>query len=170
VSIVVVAILGVTWAAFLLYSCLAKRAEDQPATSIASFRNQIVTLERAAPSYRQGTKGLIGGQRYIPIAQSLARPSAFPAPSTRVDVRRRRRDVLLTLLGLDTLTLLMVVVGVGSVAMPMFLLTFGLTAGYVGLLVQAQRLASERERKVRTLPRQQRLVHPSLLESRSASS
>jgi hypothetical protein len=162
VSIVVVAILGVTWAAFLLYSCLAKRAEDQPATSIASFRNQIVTLERAAPSYRQGTKGLIGGQRYIPIAQSLARPSAFPAPSTRVDVRRRRRDGLFTLL--------MVVVGVGSVAMPMFLLTFGLTAGYVGLLVQAQRLASERERKVRTLPRQQRLVHPSLLESRSASS
>ena len=153
----------------LLWPWLRKRSDVQPATSIASFRNQISNLERARPgSYRGGVAMSGGGQRYVPIAHSLEVPGVFPIPRTRSEVRRRRRDVLLTLLGLDVLTLLMIVVGVGSVALLMFVLTFGLTAAYVGLLVQVTRLAAERQRKVRALtPRQH--VQP-FFESSSISS
>src|SRR5687768_12824209 len=107
----------------LLWPWLRKRSDVQPATSIASFRNQISNLERTRPgSYRGGVAMSGGGQRYVPIAHSLDTPGVFPFPRTRSEVRRRRRDVLLTLLGLDLLTLVMIVVGVGSVAFMMFVL------------------------------------------------
>jgi hypothetical protein len=153
VSIVVIAILAGAWAVALLWPWLRKRSDVQPATSIASFRNQISNLERTRPgSYRGGVALSGGGQRYVPIAHSLETPGVIPVPRTRSEVRRRRRDVLLTLCGLDLLALSAVVVGIGPVAVLMFLVAFGLTAAYVGLLVQVTRLAAERERKVRALP------------------
>jgi hypothetical protein len=153
----------------LLWPWFRKRSDVQPATSIASFRNQISNLERTRPgSYRGGVAMSGGGQRYVPIAHSLEVPGVFPVPRTRSEVRRRRRDVLLTLCGLDLLTLLMVVVGVGSIAVLMSLLAVGLTAAYVVLLVQVTRLAAERERKVRALPPRHH-VQP-FFESSSVSS
>jgi hypothetical protein len=169
VSVVVIAILAGAWAVALLWPWLRNRSDAQPATSIASFRNQISNLERTRPgSYRGGVAMSGGGQRYVPIAHPLDAPGVFPFPRTRSEVRRRRRDVLLTLLGLDLLTMLMIVVGVGSAALAMFLLTFGCTVTYVGLLVQATRLAAERKQKVRALPPRQH-VQP-FFESSSVSS
>lgn len=168
----VVAILAGAWAAALLWPWLRKRSDAQPATSIASFRNQITSLERTTPASGRG-RGMVpvGGQRYVPITYSLDKPAAFPIPRTRAEVRKRRRDVLFTLLGLDLLTLLLVAIGVGFVAFAMFLLTVGLTAGYVFLLVQIKRLAAERVRKVRTIDlRTPARATGSLLESNSISS
>jgi hypothetical protein len=156
----------------LLWPWLRKRSDAQPATSIASFRNQITTLERTTPGGGRRNPGLpVGGQRYVPIAHPLTgpRPSAFPMPQTRAEVRRRRRDVLLTLLGLDLLTMLMMAVGVGFVAFAMFVLMAGLTTGYVVLLVQTTRLALERARKVRSLPQPPRARSHALLEPGSIS-
>jgi hypothetical protein len=157
----------------LLWILLSKRADAEPATSIASFRNQIITLERATPGGPRRSTGMtVGGQRYVPIAHPLnaPRPSAFPLPRTRSEVRRRRRDVLLTLLGLDLLTMVLMAAGVGFVAFAMFVLMAGLTTGYVVLLVQTTRLAAERARKVRSLPQQPRPQSHTLLESGSVSS
>jgi hypothetical protein len=136
----------------LLWPWFRKRSDVQPATSIASFRNQITNLERTRPGSYRGVATSGGGQRYVPIAHSLQSSGVIPVPRTRSEVRRRRRDVLVALFGLDLLALLTVGVGVGSVALLMSLLTFGLTAAYIGLLVQVTRLAAERERKVRALP------------------
>lgn len=147
----VLLILAIVWAAVLLPPWLQKRSESRPADSITSFRNQLSVLERrSAPGSSHGA--------YAPVAMSAM---------TRSDARRRRRDVLFTLAGAASLTLALALV-LGGPVLYVHLALDTMLAGYVLLLVRAQRLASERETKVRFLPAQQS-PEPALLLRRSAN-
>ena len=77
-------ILAGVWAAVLVPPFLRSRREGRPASSVMSFRAQLSTLERATP-----------GSKLRPVHASTA-PLLPLAP---LDARRRRRDVLVGLLG-----------------------------------------------------------------------
>jgi hypothetical protein len=67
----------------------------------------------------------------------------------RVDAKRRRREILVTLLAAAGLTLLL-----GLVMAPFLMIHLvvdGLLAAYIGLLLRAKRVAEERAVKVRYL-------------------
>jgi hypothetical protein len=161
VTIVVLIILAVMWAAVLLPPWLRNRSEQRPADSIVSFRRQLSVLERAKPGMTHPTPSYSGGAT-APSAALMARRLS------RAEARRRRRDVLVTLLGAAGLTLVLGVF-LGPAVLLLHVLIDILLAGYVALLVRAQRLAAEREMKVRFLPNAGAAPEPVLLLRRSAN-
>ena len=155
-TLLVLIILVLIWAAVLLPPYLQNRSESRPADSISSFQKQLSVLER-----RSNTIG--GG-----VAR-IGAPSYSALRMTRAEARKRRRDVLFTLAGAVGLTLPMAFLLGGSVWM-LQLLCDALLAGYVVLLAQTNQRAAERDLKVRYLPsRQARTTEPALLLRRSGS-
>jgi Flp pilus assembly protein TadB len=156
VTLLVLFILAVIWAAVLLPPYLQSRSESRPADSITSFQRQLSVLERRS-----------GGQyRHNPYAPRPVNRSALAL--SRADARRRRRDVLFTLMGASGLTLVLAFFLQG----PVWVLHLGvdlLLVAYVVLLVQAQQRATERQMKVRYLPRHAARPEPVLALRRSAS-
>ena len=147
--------LAVVWAAFLLPHALRRFRDGRPGSSVVSFRQQLSTLERATPghSLRLSTTGP------VPVVKSVP-----PASKSQV---RRRRDVLLVLIGATAITFLLMV-GLGGVATYLFLLSAASLGAYCYALVQLRRRAEERARKVRVLtPRT--APSPTLALRRSAS-
>ena len=158
-TLLVLIILVLIWAAVLLPPYLQNRSESRPADSISSFQKQLSVLER-----RSNTVG--GG-----VARIGAVPSYPMARMSRSEARKRRRDVLFTLAGAAGLTFLMALLLGGSVWM-LQLFCDGLLAGYVYLLVQGTQRAVERDVKVRYLPTNRQPRHaaePALLLRRSGS-
>ena len=158
-TLLVLIILVLIWAAVLLPPYLQNRSESRPADSISSFQKQLSVLER-----RSNTIG--GG-----VSRIGAAPSYPMARMTRSEARKRRRDVLFTLAGAAGLTFLMALMLGGSVWM-LQLLCDALLAGYVVLLVQTTQRAVERDLKVRYLPTTRQPRHaaePALLLRRSGS-
>lgn len=155
----VLLILAGVWAAVLLPPYLRNRSDSRPSDSIVSFRQQLSTIERATP----GSRHLRGAN---PLQPS---PSLRPVPMrmSRASVRKRRRDILFTLLGAETITFALVVAGLGTVALLVFLAVTVLTIAYVALLVQVRKSATERNAKVRYLA--QGNGEPTLILRRSAS-
>jgi hypothetical protein len=165
----VLVILAGVWMAVLLPPWLQNRRAGRPADSISSFRRQLSVLERsnsASVAYRPR-----------PTAARLARMQSIergPAPSfrrgpvslSRSAARRRRRDVLSTLVAAALLTLGLAVV-LGGPVVVLHLVIDLLMVTYIVLLVRAERLAAEREHKVRFLPQQG--PKPALLYRRSAN-
>jgi Flp pilus assembly protein TadB len=145
-SIMVLIVLAVVWAAVLLPPWLRNRSEGRPADSILSFRQQLSTLERTAPGSALRNHG---PSRSLAARTSFA-PRPNGAPSSRAEARRRRREVLYTLAGAAGITFL-AAIALGGVAWLFFLLATAALGGYVALLVRMQRLAAEREVKVRFL-------------------
>jgi hypothetical protein len=177
----VLLILAVIWAAVLVPPWLQNRKESRPGDSIASFRQQLHVLERAAPGYRpsSGTVTRLADHRppvaspvTTPVATaSTRRPGALRRPEAlrRAEVRKRRRDVFLTLLGAVGLTFLMAL-AVGGPVWTLHLGVLILFAGYVGMLVKLQQQGAEREVKVRYLASgQASRPEPALLLRRSGS-
>lgn len=138
-SLVVLLILASVWAVFLVPQVLRVRAEKGPSDSIGAFRNQLSVLERATPGA-------------APVVRSSA---AYSLPSygrvgQRELVRRRRQNVLVSLLGIALVTLVL-----GVVARPFLLVNVVadvLVVAYCALLVRARNVAVERSMKVRYLP------------------
>jgi hypothetical protein len=150
VTHLVLVILAVIWAAVLLPPFLQNRSESRPADSISTFRNQLHVLERRST----GTGPSSDLRSVRPVSPSAAfssvpRVTIDRARLARLDAKKRRRDILMTLLASAGLTLLL------GLLMPqvlvLHLLIDGLLAGYVALLVRQRKLAEERSMKVRYL-------------------
>lgn len=129
-------ILAVVWAAVLVPPFVRSRREGRPGSSVTSFRAQLSTLERATP-----------GSSLRPVAEHRSGQSS---PLGSLDARRRRRDVLVGLLGASGFTLLLALV-LGGVFTLVFVLTAGATGSYVYALRQRHLRAMERTTKVRVL-------------------
>ena len=151
-SLVVLLVLAVVWAAFLTPQVLRARAEKTPADSIGAFRDQLSVLERTAPA-------------------GMGRSYRAPAPygrqlrgeSQRELVRKRRRDILFALLAAMGTTLLLGMVPVFHVLLLVHVLLDGLFVAYCALLVRARNVVAEREMKVRYLPGPMLVPEPQLL-------
>lgn len=145
-------ILAVVWAVYLA-SWLRSRTENRSVNSISSFSKHLSTLERTSPAgHLPHLPGRHRSQRrdaptgIVPLYASR-KPGAVMSLGA---ARRRRRDVLFGLGGAVMVTLLLAVVG-GGLFMVLFVLALLALGAYVGLLVRAQQLATERRAKVRYL-------------------
>ena len=142
-TLLVLVILAVIWAAVLVPPYLQNRSESRPADSISTFRNQLSVLERRATMVQPRP----GGPLTSP-ATAAAR-TAIRTPYLRADQKKRRRDILLTLAAAAGLTLLLGLVL--PQVLVLNLLIDVLLVAYVALLVRHKRLAEERHTKVRYL-------------------
>lgn len=144
----VLMILAAVWAAVLLPPFLRNHRDNRPGSSVLDFRAQLSTLERATP----GTSlRVVGPNTTVRRA---------PVPAVRADVRRRRRDVLVGLLGATAFTLLLAVAVGGALITLLFLATAGACGAYVYALRQIKLRAMERSVKVRPLRPAARAITP----------
>jgi hypothetical protein len=163
-TVLVLMILGLIWGFVLIPPYLQTRRESRPGDSIASFRQQLTVLERTTPAGRSRSLARLDAARYdVPrhdprtnVAQLARGPQTRrPAPSQaamrRAEVRRRRHDVFVTLLGAVAVTLLLAIAFGGAIWMLHLLVDLAF-AGYVAMLVSVQQQSSEQELKVRHLP------------------
>jgi hypothetical protein len=179
--VLVLVILAAIWAAVLLPPYLQNRRETRPGDSIATFRTQLSVLERTTPGSRSGSLARLDVGRYEPptyvppAARRAAARRPGPAPSQaamrRAEVRRRRRDVFLTMLGAVGVTFVLALIFGGSVWMLHGLVDLGFL-GYIAMLVNLQQQSAEKDDKVRYLdlnaPRRT-APDPQLLLRRSGS-
>lgn len=138
----VLIILGTVWGAVLVPPFLRSRREGRPDNSVASFRAQLSTLERATP----GTS-----LRNLPPGSASIAGMAMPTFAQGIDPRRRRRDVLVGLLGTTGFFLLLALLMGGTFITMLFVLSAGSTGVYVYALRQMHLRATERIAKVRPL-------------------
>lgn len=136
----VLLVLAVIWA--VVIGCWLKdRAGSRGGgDSVLSFRRQLSTLQRTGP-FRQATPSF----GHLPPA--LGRPAVRQARGAAL-ARKRRRDILFTLLALVGLTFLLAVSLQSVAAIYAFFLCDVLLGGYVVLLRRAQRSSEERRAKV----------------------
>jgi hypothetical protein len=183
-TLLVLVILGLIWGFVLIPPYLQNRRESRPGDSIASFRQQLHVLERTTPGDRSSNLSRLDVGRYdVPrydprstVTQLASRTSSArrPAPSQaalrRAEIRRRRRDVFVTLLGAVAVTFVLAVALGGAVWM-LQLAVDVVFVGYVALLVSLQQQHLEKEQKVRYMPptAAARRPHPQLAVRRYGS-
>jgi hypothetical protein len=141
-TIAVILVLGVVWAAVLIPPILRARAQQARNDSVGDFHHRLTVLGRTN-----------GNHRVRPARLSPSRP-AFPPVRGGVrqtQAQKRRQDVLLVLLGLCFGTLVLAVLGRMPALMVLQLLADALLIGYVSLLLRYKRHASEQRSKVRYL-------------------
>jgi hypothetical protein len=161
VTLLVLFILAVIWAAVLLPPYLQNRSESRPADSISSFQRQLSVLERRSVVVNPAL------QRSVPSSSYSTRTYIPPARLGRNEAKKRRRDVLFTLAGAAGVTLLLALM-LGGAVWGLQLLCDVLLGAYVVLLAQVQQRAVERDSKVRYLPNRT-APEPALLLRRSGS-
>lgn len=135
-------VLAVVWAVYLA-SWLRNRSEHKSVNSISSFNRHLSVLERATPGGRQAP-----ASRASLSGLSGQYPSFAPVRRNGMSIssaRRRRRDVLFVLAGAVAVTLVLAVI-VGGLFVPLQLVADLLLVGYVALLFQSQRRATERSK------------------------
>ena len=172
----VLVILAAIWAAVLLPPYLQNRRETRPGDSIATFRTQLSVLERTTPGGRARSAAYGAERRDFPrysstpgFTPTAVRRTSSSVSMTKSDVRRRRRDVFLTLLGAVGVTFVLAVAMGGSVWMLQLAVDVAF-AGYVGLLVKLQQDSVEKDEKVRYMrPAPRRSAPEPLLLRRSGS-
>jgi len=151
VTMLVLILLAVVWAAVLVPPFVRNRRNARPDNSVVSFRAQLSTLERATP-----------GTSLRSVSTSSSSPSASPVTvsgrprsgsARRSDVKRRRREVLVTLLGATGFTFVLLVTVGGSLVTTAFLASAGGLGAYVFALRQLRARSMERVAKVRPLVR-----------------
>lgn len=163
----VLVILGLIWGFVLVPPYLHTRRESRPGDSIASFRQQLNVLERTMPGGRSSNPsrldvGRYEAPQYTPrsnVAQlagrrpQIGRSVPSQVAMRRAEVRRRRRDVFVTLLGAVGVSFLLAVALGGSVWMLHLAVDVAFLV-YVGLLLSLQQQSAEHELKVRHLPQE----------------
>jgi hypothetical protein len=142
----VLVILAVIWAAVLLPPFLQNRSESRPADSISTFRSQLSVLERHSVGAGRAPETV---RPLSPSASftGVPRGSVDRARLARLAAKKRRRDILVTLLAAAGLTLVLTLVL--PQVLVLHLAIDVLLAGYVFLLVQRRKIAEERSMKVR---------------------
>lgn len=161
----VLVILGLIWGFVLIPPYLQTRRESRPGDSIASFRQQLRVLERTTPGSSNLSRLDVGryeAPRYNArsnVTQLAAARGGTPtrrSPSHlalhRAEIRRRRRDVFVTLLGAVGVSFLLAVALGGSAIWLLHLLIDVAFVAYVGMLVSIQQQSLEKDLKVRQLP------------------
>jgi hypothetical protein len=157
----VLLILAVVWAVVLVPPWLRSRSEHRPADSISSFREQLSVLQRSGSTSGSIAPRASRAYNVAPVEYAPLRPSS-------AEIRRRRRDVLFTLIAAAGLTFGLAVF-IGGPVILLHLVVDVLLVTYVALLARAERMAAERRMKVRYLPRQASAPEPALLYRRSGS-
>ena len=149
-------ILAVVWAVYLV-SWARSRSENRSVNSISSFSKHLSVLERTTPGGRSSARTRLADSPAPLRSGSLARPAFAPTryrPAgtvmSRRQARERRKNVLFALVGAALVTLLLTLV-VGGAFLYLHLLIDLMLVAYVVLLAQTQRLAVERQQKVRYL-------------------
>lgn len=168
-TIPIILILAVLWAAFFLWPLVQRRLSGGGRNSIGSF------------SKRVGVVGRVGGHlptrslSPLSMPELPAPPAAFGAAAGKAEglpmspmAQRRRRDALVLLGGAVIATLLLAVVSGSMVAWAVQLLATAAFVAYVVALVHIRRRAEERRAKVHFLP--QPTHTPSLVLRRTVSS
>ena len=162
-TLLVLFILAVIWAAVLLPPYLQNRSESRPADSISSFQRQLSVLERRSVVVNPAVQRA-NASRPLRAQASMAPALRF----NRNDAKKRRRDVLFTLAGTAAVTLVLAVM-LGGLVWGLHLACDLLLGAYVVLLAQAQQRATERDAKVRYLPQRTAAPEPAFALRRSGS-
>ena len=141
----VLVVLAVVWAVYLV-SWVRSRTEHRRVNSINSFSQHLSVLERTAPGARgtgrsASASSLVGAPGHSHLA---------PRRPSMSQTKKRRRDILVGLLGATGVTFLGTLVMGGKVTY-LFGLSLVLTVAYVVALASLQKQALERRSKVRYL-------------------
>jgi hypothetical protein len=156
---VLLGVLVILWAV-LIGSWLKDRASARPGDSVSAFRDQLHTLQRTQPGGRRGALRASRPEPFPPVATfGPGRPAPRPT-AVSAAVRRRRRDVLFVLAGAAAFTFLLALLVGGPLLIGLNVVCDLALAGYVYALLQQQRIAHEKQLKVRYLPQQQRVAGP----------
>ena len=131
----VLAVLAIVWVV-VIGSYLKEKTSVRTGDSVTAFKDQLSTLQRT----QVGPDG-----RPLPASRSLNSAAASR------EARRRRRDVLFTLVGLALFTFLVAVFERSTGFILLNILFDLVAAGYVALLVNQQRVFREQRTKVRHL-------------------
>lgn len=162
----VLLILAVVWAAVLVPPMLRSRADGRPSDSISQFRRHLRVLHRTTPH------GLAPvGQTIPPVATPYygAPVTMRAADLSRRRAQERRKVVLVGLLGLMGATLVLGLLPPLRLLLVAHVITDLLFAAYCALLVRMRSVATEREQKLRFLPRQGDFnAEPALVLTRTA--
>lgn len=142
-TVAVVLILAVAWAAVLVPPVVRARARNRPGDSISEFHRKLNVLRRT------------GG--FAPAPSPVTAPTPLVAPvlrSTRVARRaiRRRHDVFVTLLAGVVATGALGFIPVLRVLWVFHAVFDVLLVSYTGLLIRFRNARTERAEKVRYLP------------------
>ena len=164
-TLLVLFILAVIWAAVLLPPYLQNRSESRPADSISSFQRQLSVLERRSVMVNPSLQRPMSNVRSIGTSMST---SSAAWRLSRTEAKKRRRDVLFTLAGAAGVTFLMALL-LGGPVWGLQLVCDVLLGAYVVLLAQAQQRSVERDVKVRYLPNRAAPPEPAFLLRRSGS-
>ena len=170
-SLVVLLILAVVWAVFLIPQVARFGAEKTRADSIGLFRTQLSVLERATPAPWSRPAVRYGAMSAGNEVLAPAVGSAFAPATTKATVAKRRRDVVLVLLGGMGGTLLLGIVPPLRFMLGLHLVLDVLFVAYLGMLARARTIAAERDIKVRYLPERASglLGEPALMLQRSGT-
>lgn len=144
---VILAILAILWAG-VIGSWLKERASSRQGDSVLAFREQLTTLQRTQPG---GIRNGIDGRATPSVLQVPAHVASSRAALANERMRQRRRDILLGL-GIVAGVTFLAAAFTGSAALIGLNVVCDLAAGaYVFALVSQQRVAQERQAKVRYL-------------------
>ena len=165
-------ILAVIWAG-VVASLVRDRVGERPSDSIGSFRRQLHVLQRTAPATVAPANTL-----YAPREHQVAPISAMPVrrrgPATAADARKartmkRRKDVLVGMLGAMGVTLALGLIPALRSLLVLHVMLDLVFAGYVAVLVRMRNVAAERDMKLRFLPGAPGTPEPALALRRSAN-
>ena len=153
----VLLVLAVIWAAVLVPPMWRNRAEGRPADSIKQFHRHLRVLNGTEP---HGYSRALTAQAGSPV---ITAPMAYRGSTIRsTELRRRRsierrRNILFGLTGAALFTLFLALLSV-PMMLPLHLLADVLLGGYVALLANMKKSASDREMKLRYLPQQRSVL------------
>ncbi len=142
-TIAVILVLGVLWVAVLVPPILRARGQQSRSDSIGDFTYKLSTLGRANGSHRER-----------PSKTSSQRPMFAPlgpGPAQMSATQKRRRDVLMVLLGIAAATLFLAALTRSMAFIALQVMVDVALAGYVYLLIQHKQRADEQRAKVRFL-------------------
>jgi hypothetical protein len=143
VTIAVILILGVIWAAVLIPPILRARASQPHSDSVGDFHHKLSLLGHTNGTHRKHPERL-----------SPAKPMFAPTgrgPGRQSATQKRRKDVLLVLLGVCAGTLFLALLTRQPLLFALHLAADVALGGYVYLLVQFRQRAAEQQSKVRFL-------------------
>lgn len=130
----VLAALAIVWAV-VLGSYAKDRLASRRHDTVSSFRTQLSTLQRTQPGATRMSARTVGARNAIRCETA----------------RCRRRNALVLLAGLAVTSLVTVALVPAAFTVGFAVLCTGAFVGYVGLLVQRQRIITEQRAKVRVL-------------------
>jgi hypothetical protein len=137
VTFVVLGVLAIVWVV-VLGSYARERMADRRTDSVSAFHSQLSTLQRTNAARDPLSRHGVGG-----FTQRTNAGSAV--------ARQRRKNVLLGLLTAGLLTVLAAWAAPGIVTIGLAMICVAAFTGYVLLLVERQRVLTERRAKVRPI-------------------